>query len=73
MSAIDTIEAFDKLEFNDLRSFATATALIAKSIEDYNQDPTNGLSLLFDNQSDEIIARQKDLEREWTENSHEIM
>jgi len=73
MSAIDTIEAFDKLEFNDLRSFAAATALIAKSIEDYNQDPTNGLSLLFDNQSDEIIARQKDLEREWTENSHEIM
>lgn len=56
MSVIDTIDAFDKLEFNDLRSFAAATALIAKSIEEYNKDPTtkpNGLTLLFENQYDQ--------------------
>ena len=50
MSIIDTIDVFDKLEFNDLRSFAAATALIAKSIEEYNTDPSNGLQLLFENE-----------------------
>lgn len=76
MSVIDTIDAFDKLESNDLRSFAAATALIAKSIEEYNKDPTtkpNGLTLLFENQSDDITTQQKDLEREWMESSNEII
>jgi hypothetical protein len=53
MSVIDTIDVFDKLEFNDLRSFAAATALIAKSIEEYNNDPSatiNGLQLLYENE-----------------------
>ena len=53
MSAIDAIDAFDKLEFNDLRSFAAASALIAKSIQDYNDDPSakiNGLQLLYENE-----------------------
>jgi hypothetical protein len=53
MSVIDTIDVFDKLEFNDIRSFAAATALIAKSIEEYNNDPSakiNGLKLLFENE-----------------------
>jgi hypothetical protein len=54
MSIIDTIDAFDKLEYNDLRSFAAATALIAKSIEEYNNDPSaniiNGLQLLYENE-----------------------
>lgn len=52
MSIIDTIDAFDKLEYNDIRSFAAATALIAKSIEEYNNDPSanlNGLKLLYEN------------------------
>jgi hypothetical protein len=49
MSVIDTIDAFDKLEFNDIRSFAAATALIAKSIEEYNNDPS-GLKLLYENE-----------------------
>jgi hypothetical protein len=53
MSVIDTIDAFDKLEFNDIRSFAAATALIAKSIEEYNNDSSgkiNGLKLLYENE-----------------------
>jgi len=53
MSIIDTIDVFDKLEFNDIRSFAAATALIAKSIEEYNNDPSaniNGLKLLYENE-----------------------
>ena len=53
MSVIDTIDVFEKLEFNDHRSFAAATALIAKSIEEYNNDPsakTNGLPLLYENE-----------------------
>ncbi len=53
MSVIDAIDAFDKLEYNDIRSFAAATAFLAKSIEDYNNDPTakmNGLKLLYENE-----------------------
>ena len=53
MSVIDAIDAFDKLEYNDLRSFAAASALIAKSIEEYNDDPSakiNGLKLLYENE-----------------------
>jgi hypothetical protein len=53
MSVIDTIDAFDKLEYNDLRSFAAASALIAKSIQEYNDDPSaniNGLKLLYQNE-----------------------
>lgn len=53
MSALDTLDIFEKLESNDLRSFAAATALIAKSIEEYNNDPsakTNGLQLLYENE-----------------------
>lgn len=53
MSIIDTIDVFDKLEYNDIRSFAAATALIAKSIEEYNTDPSaniNGLKLLYENE-----------------------
>ena len=53
MSIIDAIDGFEKLEFNDLRSFAAATALIAKSIEEYNHDPagtSNGLQLLYENE-----------------------
>jgi hypothetical protein len=89
MSIIDTIDVFDKLEFNDLRSFAAATALIAKSIEEYNNDPSNGLQLLFENEyvhlfefafflefilrASEITTQQKDLEREWLENNQELM
>jgi hypothetical protein len=52
MSIIETIDAFDKLEFNDFRSFAAATALIAKSIDKYNEDPSNKLNafqLLYEN------------------------
>jgi hypothetical protein len=51
MSVIDAIEGFDKLEFNDIRSFAVASALISKSIEQYNDNPTvksDGLKLLFE-------------------------
>ncbi len=89
MSIIDTIDVFDKLEFNDLSSFAAATALIAKSIEEYNNDPSNGLQLLFENEyvhlfefafflefilrASEITTQQKDLEREWLENNQELM
>ena len=53
MSLIDTIDAFDKLEFQDLRSFAVASALIAKSIQEYNDDPSakiNALNLLYENE-----------------------
>jgi hypothetical protein len=53
MSVIDTIDAFDKLEFNDIRSFAAASALIAKSIQEYNDDPStgiNGLKFLYENE-----------------------
>ncbi len=53
MSVIDALDAFDKLEYNDIRSFAAASALIAKSIQDYNDDPStniNGLKLLYENE-----------------------
>lgn len=53
MSIIDAIDAFDKLEYRDIRSFAAATALIAKSIQEYNDDPSkklDGLRLLFENE-----------------------
>lgn len=53
MSVIDTLDAFDKLEFNDIRAFAAASALIAKSIQEYNDDPAgnvDALKLLFENE-----------------------
>ena len=51
MSVIDAIDAFDKLEFNDLRSFAAASALLARSIQDYNDDPSgNALKLLYEDE-----------------------
>lgn len=46
MSIIDTIDTFDKLEYNDVRSFAAASALIAKSIQAYNDDPAANISKL---------------------------
>ena len=58
MSVLDTIDVFEKVEFNDLRSFAAATALIAKSIEEYNNDPlakTNGLQLLYENEYVDLL------------------
>ncbi|CAF1541251.1 unnamed protein product, partial [Adineta steineri] len=76
MSVIDTIDGFDKLEFNDIRAFAAASALIAKSIEQYNNDPStaiNGLKLLYENESAEITLQQKEIEREWLENNNEII
>ncbi|CAF3683383.1 unnamed protein product [Rotaria sp. Silwood1] len=76
MSVIETIDAFDKLEYNDIRSFAAASALIAKSIQEYNDDPSvkiNRLQLLYENESSEITLRQKDIEREWLENNNEII
>ena len=53
MSVLDALDAFDRLEFNDLRSFAAATALLAKSIQDYNDDPASkadALQLLYENE-----------------------
>ena len=53
MSVIDAIDAFDKLEFSDLRSFAAATALLAKSVQNYNDDPSkkfDALQLLFESE-----------------------
>ena len=53
MSVLDAIDTFDKLEFSDLRSFAAATALLAKSIQDYNEDPANkadALQFLYENE-----------------------
>lgn len=53
-SIVDALEQFDKLEFQDLRSFAAATALIAKSIEHYNEDPTgqtDPFKLLYQSES----------------------
>ncbi|CAF4263022.1 unnamed protein product, partial [Adineta steineri] len=76
MSVIDTIDGFDKLEFNDIRAFAAASVLIAKSIEQYNNDPStaiNGLKLLYENESSEITLQQKETEREWLENNNEII
>jgi hypothetical protein len=58
MSVIDTIDTFDKLEFNDIRSFAAASALIAKAIQEYNDDPSaniNGLKLLYENEYVDIL------------------
>lgn len=88
MSALDTLDVFEKLEFNDLRSFAAATALISKSIEEYNNDPSAGLQLLYENEyvhsccesnhtlfsrGSELTVQQKDLQREWLENNQEMM
>ncbi|UJR13613.1 hypothetical protein I4U23_000626 [Adineta vaga] len=76
MSVIDTIDAFDKLEFNDIRAFAAASALIAKSIQDYNDDPSaniDALKLLYENESSDITQIQKDIEHEWLENNNEII
>ncbi|CAF2627019.1 unnamed protein product [Rotaria sp. Silwood2] len=76
MSVIETIEAFDKLEYNDIRSFAAASALIAKSIQEYNGNPAakiNIFKLLYENESSEIRLQQKDIEREWLENNNEII
>ncbi|CAF1215274.1 unnamed protein product [Rotaria sordida] len=76
MSVIETIHAFDKLEYNDIRSFTAASALIAKSIQQYNNDPSakiNRLQLLYENESSEITFQQKDIEREWLENNNEII
>jgi hypothetical protein len=53
MSVIDAIDAYDKLEYNDIRSFAATSALIAKSIQEYNDNPStriNGLQLLYENE-----------------------
>jgi hypothetical protein len=53
MSVIDAIDMFEKLEADDLRSFAAATALIAKSVEQYNADPSNkhdAWKLLYENE-----------------------
>jgi hypothetical protein len=51
MSVIDAIDAFDKLEFSDTRSFAVTSALIAKSVQQYNSNPAvkfDELKLLFE-------------------------
>ncbi|CAF3345062.1 unnamed protein product [Rotaria sp. Silwood1] len=74
MSIIDTIDAFDKLEFNDKRSFAVASALIAKSIQQYKDNPSakfDSLKLLFEIDSPEIKLEQKAIEREWLDNDKE--
>ncbi|CAF2702337.1 unnamed protein product [Rotaria sp. Silwood2] len=76
MSIIDTIDAFDKLEFNDKRSFAVASALIAKSIQQYKDNSStklDSLKLLFEIDSPEIILEQKAIEREWLENDKETI
>ncbi|CAF3336766.1 unnamed protein product [Rotaria sp. Silwood1] len=76
MSIIDTIDAFDKLEFNDKRSFAVASALIAKSIQQYKDNPSakfDSLKLLFEIDSPEIKLEQKAIEREWLDNDKEPM
>jgi hypothetical protein len=51
MSVIDAIDQFDKLEFDDIRSFTIASTLIAKSLQQYNSNPSakfNELQLLFE-------------------------
>ncbi|CAF1078729.1 unnamed protein product [Rotaria sordida] len=76
MSIIDTIDAFDKLEFHDQRSFAIASALIAKSIQQYKDNPSgkfDSLKLLFEIDSPEIILEQKAIEREWLDNDKKII
>lgn len=53
MSIIETIDAFEKLEYNDIRSFAAASALIANALQEYNADPSisiNRLKLLYENE-----------------------
>ncbi|CAM4921307.1 unnamed protein product [Rotaria socialis] len=73
MSIIDAIDAFDKLEFNDNRAFAIASALIAKSVQQYNENPSakfDSLQLLFENDSSEITLQQKTIENEYLENDN---
>lgn len=53
MSVIEAIDAYDKLELDDLRSFAAATALLSKSVQNYNEDPSKKLGafqLLFESE-----------------------
>lgn len=51
MSIIDAIDAFDKLEYDDKRAFAVASALIAKAVQQYKDNPSaklDNLKLLFE-------------------------
>ena len=51
MSVVDAIDAFDKLEYDDTRSFEIASAILAKSVQLYNENPSlksDALKLLYE-------------------------